>query len=133
MTGIDTNVLVRYITRDHPEQHRAAKRHLESSCTQEGPGYVNIVVLCELAWVLRSAYDASQEEVAQVVDQLLRTRQLQIQQRDRVRAALTEYEESAAGFADCLIGQLNQEAGTEETVTFDQSAAQMDQWRGLEW
>ena len=45
MTGIDTNVLVRYITRDHPEQHAAAKRYLESNCTQETPGYVNVIVL----------------------------------------------------------------------------------------
>ncbi|WP_423825156.1 PIN domain-containing protein [Salinibacter ruber] len=52
MTGIDTNVLVRYVTRDHPEQYRAAKRHLESSCTQEEPGYVSVIVSCELAWVL---------------------------------------------------------------------------------
>ena len=61
MTGIDTNVLVRYITRDHPEQHAAAKRHLESNCTQETPGYVNVIILCELAWVLTTAYDASQK------------------------------------------------------------------------
>ena len=63
MTGTDTNVLVRYITRDHPEQHAAAKRHLESDCTQQTPGYVNVIVLCELAWVLTTAYDASQEKL----------------------------------------------------------------------
>ena len=91
MTGIDTNVLVRYITRDHPERHAAAKRHLESNCTQETPGYVNVIILCELAWVLTTAYDASQEELARVIDQLLRTRQLQIQRRDQVRSALAEY------------------------------------------
>ena len=133
MTGIDTNVLVRYITRDHPEQHAAAKRYLESNCTQETPGYVNVIVLCELAWVLTTAYDASQEELARVIDQLLRTRQLQIQRRDQVRSALAEYRDSKAGFPDCLIGQLNRSDGTGETVTFDQNAAQMDRWRELEW
>lgn len=133
MTGIDTNVLVRYITRDHPEQYKAAKRHLESRCTQEDPGYVTVIVLCELAWVLTSAYDAEQEEVARVIDQVLRTRQLQVQHRDQVRAALVEHEDSEAAFADCLIGQLNREAGSDETVTFDREAAQMDRWRELEW
>lgn len=133
MTGIDTNVLVRYITRDHPEQYRAAKRHLESNCTQEDPGYINVIVLCELAWVLTTAYDASQDEVARVIDQLLRTRQLQIQRRDQVRSALSEYRAHKAGFPDCLIGQLNQEDKADETVTFDQDAAQMAQWREIEW
>jgi len=133
MTGVDTNVLVRYITRDHPEQYRAAKRHLESSCTQEAPGYVNVIVLCELAWVLSTAYGAGQEEVARVIDQLLRTRQLQIQHRDQVRSALAEYRDSKAGFPDCLIGQLNREEGADETVTFDQDAAELGRWRELEW
>ena len=91
MTGTYTNVLVRYITRDHSEQRAAAKRHLESNCTQQPPGYVNVIVLCELAWVLTTAYDASQEKLARVIDQLLRTRQLQIQRRDQVRSALAEY------------------------------------------
>ena len=133
MTGIDTNVLVRYITRDHPEQYRAAKRHLEATCTQENPGYVNVIVLCELAWVLTTAYDADTEEVARVIDQLLRTRQLQIQCRDQVRSALSEYRDSKAGFPDCLIGRLNRKEGGDETVTFDQDASQMDPWRRLEW
>ncbi len=133
MTGIDTNVLVRYITRDHPEQYKAAKRRLESNCTQEDPGYVNVIVLCELAWVLTTAYDAASEEVARVIDQLLRTRQLQIQCRDQVRSALAEHRGSRAGFPDCLIGHLNREEGAGETVTFDQDAAQMGRWRELEW
>lgn len=133
MTGIDTNVLVRYITRDHPEQHGAAKRHLESTCTQEEPGLVSTVVLCKLAWVLTTAYDTSQEELAQVIDQLLRTRQLQIQRRDQVRSALAEYRGRKAGFPDCLIGQLNRSEGADETVTFDQDAAELGHWRELEW
>lgn len=133
MTGIDTNVLVRYLTRDHTRQYRAAKRHLESNCTQENPGYVSVVVLCELAWVLTSAYDAGQREVARIVDQLLRTRQLEIERRDQVRAALAEYRERKPGFADCLIGQLSMRAGAEETVTFDQDAAGLPTWRELEW
>ncbi|MFB6232097.1 MAG: PIN domain-containing protein [Salinibacter sp.] len=132
MTGIDTNILVRYITRDDPEQYRAAKSFLESDCTQEEPGYVNVIVLCELAWVLTSVYDATDEELTGVLDQLLRTRQLQIERRDQVRLALGQYKRSAAGFPDCLLGQLNQHEGCEETVTFDQDASDMDGWRTLD-
>lgn len=132
MTGLDTNVLVRYITRDDPEQYRAAKLLLESNCTREEPGYVNVIVLCELAWVLTSVYDATEEELTEVLDQLLRTRQLQIERRDQVRLALEQYKQSAAGFPDCLLGQLNQHEGCEETVTFDQDAGDMEGWRTLD-
>jgi len=48
VTGIDTNILVRYVTHDDPEQYRAARTFLESNCTREEPGYVNVIVLCEL-------------------------------------------------------------------------------------
>lgn len=131
MTGIDTNILVRYVTRDDPEQYRAAKSVLESDCTRESPGYVNVIVLCELAWVLTSVYNATDEELAAVIDQLLRTHQLQIERRDQVRAALNQFKRESAGFPDCLLGQLNREAGGDETVTFDRDAAEMDGWREL--
>lgn len=133
MTGIDTNVLVRYITRDHPEQYNAAKQHLESRCTQDYPGYVSVIVLCELAWVLSRAYDADPDDIARVIDQILRTRQLQVQQRDQVRSALAEYVDHKADFADCLLGQLNRTNGADETVTFDQNAARLPDWHELDW
>ena len=132
MTGIDTNVLVRYLTRDDPNQYRAAKTFLESSCTQEDPGYVGEIVLCEVVWVLTGAYDATQSEVVDVIDQLLRTRQLQIGHRDSVREALEAYRHGDADFADCLLGALNEAAGCRETVTFDRKAGELDGWNRLE-
>jgi predicted nucleic-acid-binding protein len=131
MTGIDTNVLVRYLTRDDPDQYRAAKTFLESSCTQEDPGYVGEIVLCEVVWVLTGAYEATKDEVVDVIDQLLRTRQLQIGHRDSVREALETYRRSDADFADCLLGALNEAAGCRETVTFDRSAGELDGWNRL--
>ncbi|MCS4039964.1 putative nucleic-acid-binding protein [Salinibacter ruber] len=76
-------------------------------------------VLCELTWVLTSACEAADEEVARTVDQVLRTRQLQVGRRDQVRAALAQYKSSKADLADCLIGQLCLEAGSDETARFD--------------
>lgn len=131
MTGLDTNVLVRYVTRDDPEQYRTAKAFLESTCTPEQPGYVNVIILCELVWVLKGAYDASKEEIIRTLDQVLRTRQLQVQHRDQVRMALEDYRRSTADFADCLIGRLNQDAGCASTVTFDQRAGALGGWRDL--
>lgn len=131
MARIDTNVLARNITQHHPEQYRAANRHLESNCTQETLGHIKAIVLCQLAWALTTAYDATSEEVARVIDQPLRTCPLQIQCRDRVRSALAEYSDSKAGFPDCLTVPRNREEGADETVTLNQDAAQMGPWREL--
>ena len=124
-------MLVRYLTRDDPEPYRAAKAFIESTCTQEHPGLIGPVVLCELVWVLTGAYDATKADVVRVIDQLLRTRQLVVPDRDGVRRALADYKNSSADFADCLIGQMNQEAGCTETVTFDRSASEVDAYRLL--
>jgi predicted nucleic-acid-binding protein len=59
-------------------------------------------------------------------------RQLQVERRDQVRAALAQYKSSKADFADCLIAQLCLEAGSDETVTFDQDAARLRGWRELD-
>jgi predicted nucleic-acid-binding protein len=56
MIGVDTNVLVRYIVGDDPKQSKLAITFLEKTCSKENPGFVNLIVLCELVWVLRGAY-----------------------------------------------------------------------------
>lgn len=132
MKGVDTNILIRYITRDDSVQTRRAKQFLEEECTPQDPGYVNVVVLVEMAWVLERLYDRTEDEIAQVLDRLLRVDRLRVESRDLVRSALTQYETTRADFADCLLGQLNQAAGCTETLTFDQAAATLEAWRALE-
>ncbi len=58
MTGIDTNVLVRYIVQDDPAQSALATTFIEKNCTAKKPGFINLIVLCELTWVLKRAYRA---------------------------------------------------------------------------
>lgn len=119
MIGIDTNILARYITRDEEKQFRAAKDVLENQCSDAEPGFINVVVLSELTWVLSRAYHAGREQVAAVVEQLLVTSRLEIQHRDACSSALAAYRDSDVEFADCLIGQLNHREGCETTYTLD--------------
>lgn len=83
MIGLDTNVLVCYLTRGDPEQYQAAKSFVESTGTQENPSFIGPVMLCELVWVLTGAYDATKAGVARVIGQLLQTRQLVVSGRWR--------------------------------------------------
>lgn len=67
MIGLDTNVLVRYIVQDDPEQAEAAERLIESRCTTQSPGFVAIPVLVELVWVVAAAYRYERPVVASVI------------------------------------------------------------------
>jgi len=56
MIGIDTNVLIRHLVQDDPGQSRAATHIMTKQCTRDDPGFINRIVLCEMVWVLESAY-----------------------------------------------------------------------------
>ena len=75
MIGLDTNVLVRYITQDDPKQSSKATRLIES-LTAEAPGYVGIVAVIELVWVLTACYSSTRSEIGEVLETLLRTQEI---------------------------------------------------------
>ena len=122
MTGLDTNVLARYIVQDDPEQAASAARLIEGRLTSRSPGYVSVLVLVELAWVLTAAYGYRRPVVASVIRQILRTAEFVVEDRETVWTALREFESGAADFADCLIGHRNHAQGCSITFTFDRKA-----------
>ncbi len=121
MTGIDTNVLVRFLAQDNPEQARKASRFLTRDCTAERPGFINRIVLCELVWVLESAYGYPREQVAMSLDMILRTKQLAVEDQPEAWLSLREYREGA-DFADAFIAAVNRRRGCDRTLTFDRRA-----------
>ena len=123
MIGIDTNVLVRYFVQDDPVQAELATQLIETECTSDRPGLINIIVLCELVWVLESAYQHEKQLVCTLIKRLLITTEFVIESSLQVRSALKEFETGNADFADCLIQHFNQVRGCEHTVTFDRKAA----------
>ena len=120
MIGLDTNVLVRYLTQDDPLQAECANRLIEAHCTRERPGHVAIVVLCELVWVLRGAYRYDKAVVIDVLEQILLTAEFQVGDEDVASQALAAYRHGAADFADYVIVYANRAAGCETMVSFDQ-------------
>lgn len=125
MIGLDTNVLVRYLAQDDPKQSAVASRFIESTLSAENPGFVSAITLCEVAWVLAESYGADRKRIRQVVESLLATKQLVIEQTDLVWKALRAWEGVPADFSDALIGQLAIAHGGEKTVTFDRTAAKL--------
>jgi predicted nucleic-acid-binding protein len=121
MTGLDTNILVRYLTQDEPAQAKKAAAIIEEAATKGEKLLVHPVVLCELVWVLETAYDYGRSEVAATLDRILRTAQFEVPDKETVWSAWADYRSGKGDFADYLIGRANERCGAAKTVTFDQA------------
>ena len=131
MIGIDTNVLVRHLVQDDLHQSREATRVIAKQCTRDDPGFINRIVLCELVWVLESAYGYPKDTIVDVLEKLLRTSQLKIEDAQSAWTAFRMYQKGKADYADCLLGVTNRLAGCGSTVTFDQAAMKLEGFHPL--
>jgi predicted nucleic-acid-binding protein len=122
MIGLDTNVVIRFLTHDDPPQTAAAFR-LMNTLSAESPGFVSLVVVAEIVWVLKISYAYTKKEIEQVLDGLLRSKELVIERAEIVFQALRKFSDSRTDFADCLIERCGHAAGCEHTFTFDRNAA----------
>jgi len=127
--GLDTNVIVRYLVQDEPDQSSTASAVIDA-LTAEDPGFLSLVTLVELYWVLRRAYRISTARCAELIEGLLNARELRIDQESVVRASLAA-RLGGVDFADAVIAELGRVAGCDHTVTFDRRAAQSNQMRLL--
>lgn len=122
MIGLDTNVVVRYLMQDDPQQAERAAAFIERQLLVGNPGFISLVVLTEIAWVLRSCYGIDRESLCRTIRALLETRQLWVERTDLVVRALRRYAGNTADFSDALIVELARDNGCVETVSFDRKA-----------
>lgn len=119
MIGLDTNILVRYLTQDDPGQSRKAAREIEKGLSGGRMFFIADIVMCELVWVLETAYGYGRREIVPVLENILRTRQFQFANKDLLWKSLADYRNEKGDFADNLIGHAGHKAGCSETMTFD--------------
>jgi predicted nucleic-acid-binding protein len=117
--GIDTNVLVRFLVGDDPDQASRAAGMFARATAEGERFFVAQIVVCELVWVLRHAYDKSRDEIAAAIEALLRTRQLLFEDVGQIRSALERYVAGEGDLADWLIWERSHAAGAERVATFD--------------
>ena len=89
MIGLDTNILIRYIAQNDPVQSPKATRLIESLATDD-PGYVSLVSVVELVWVLMGCYSSSKAEICVVLETLLRTKEIIVANADIVLPAMPD-------------------------------------------
>lgn len=119
MIGIDTNVLVRYLTQDDAIQARKVDTFLNAAVEEGSRLRVDDIVLCEVVWVLRAAYRLSKPTIVAALDRVLATAIFSFDDREILRGALADYLDGPGDFADYVIGRRNARAGCEHTATFD--------------
>ena len=106
MIGVDTNILVRYITQDGVET-AVANDFLENECSESNPGFLSLVVLCELVWVLRRAYRYEKRDICMILEKIFTTREFSIEHSMIAWRALRLFNHSNANFSDHVIGETN--------------------------
>jgi len=126
--GLDTNILVRYLTQDDPVQSKRASELIERRLTEENPGFVSIVAMVETVWVLDRSYGFAAREIVAAVERLLQIDVLIIENEQEVFKAMTVLKDGKASFADAVIAELGLRAGCTRTLTFDHKAARLPEF-----
>lgn len=122
MLGIDTDVLVRFLVRDDAAQFEKARRLIKREVAAGRRVFVSQLVLLETERVLRSRYGLEKAEIAAAISGLLDATDVQFENEPAIEEALFVWKDSAADFADCLIGAQNRRLGCRATATFDLKA-----------
>jgi len=122
MTGLDTSVVIRYLTHDDPVQTPAAVKLIDS-LTPGNPGFLSLVVVAETIWVLEDVYNFKNDQIEEVLEMLLRSAEIVLEREDVVQQAVRRFRTENGDFSDCLIERCAHAAGCTHTVTFDRRAS----------
>ena len=121
MRAVDTNVLVRLITRDDKKQVESAEEFVSKGA------WVSHLVLAETSWVLNSVYDRTREDIAKAVEMLLNHEHLTLQDQDVVEAAVEKFRQhKGVTFSDVLVLEIARKSGHVPLGTFDRSLAKLE-------
>lgn len=125
MISLDTNVLLRFLVPDRRGQVEAARRLLVEEMSVGRPGFISREVTLELAWVLKSSYGFTREQIATAMNDLLLSAFLEVEAAEDVAESAREYRRGGADFADRMIAAAARRAGAVPLYTFDRKAARL--------
>ena len=130
MIGIDTNVLVRYVVQDDARQAALANQFIETTLSDDEPGWIASIVLCEFVWVLEAAYGYTRNAIVATLQRLFEVDRFRVEAPALAWRALDDYR-GGVDFSDALIALANEQEGCGYTATFDRSAGRLKQVRVL--
>lgn len=122
MIGLDTNVIVRYIVKDDPTQSALAVKFIRS-LSDDDRAFISLVVVAELIWVLESSYGFNRSELVDVIESLLSSKELILENAELVSQAVHLFRRGKADFSNYVIERSGHARGCLHTLTFDQKGA----------
>ena len=125
MTGLDTNIILRYLLQEDPKQTRQANQIIDRQLSEQNPGFLSLVTVLEIVWVLRSLWKLDPFQISSHIEHLLAADSLQVQNEQQVFEAAFALKRGTGEFEDALIGALDIWAGCSRTLTFDRGAARL--------
>lgn len=131
MIGLDTNVILRYLLQDDPKQTSQANQIVDRKLSQQNPGFISLVTVLEIVWVLRSLLKRNPSQIASHLENLLAADSLEVQNEQQVFEAVFALKRGTGEFEDALIGALNAWAGCTHTLTFDRKAARLPHFQAI--
>ncbi len=121
MRAVDTNVLVRLMTRDDAKQVAVAEAFVEKGA------WVPHLALAEATWVLSAVYDLEHPAIATAIEMLLNHKDLTLEEVEVVSSALETFRKRPAlGFSDCLMLEVARKAGHLPLGTFDRNLGKLE-------
>ena len=131
MIGLDANILIRHLVQDDPVQSPRASALIERRLSEANPGFVSIVAIAEIVWVLDRVYRFSSRDIAAAIEGVLQTDVLVIESEQEVFTAMIALKDGRGSFADALIGALGAKAGCSRTLSFDRKALRLPDFEPL--
>lgn len=129
MIGLDANILIRYLTQDDPVQSLKATEIIERRLIPANPGFVSVVTMAEVVWVLDRAYGLTARKIAAAIERMLQVEVLVVESEQEVFAAMVALKQRRGAFADALIAELGTRAGCIHTLTFDKKALRLPRFK----
>jgi len=125
MIGIDTNILVRYVTGDDETQSEKVDKLIDQYVGKSASIFINNIVICELIWVLEKGYKYHKNQIVTVLKEVAVTLEFCFEDHQTFWLSIIEYEKSTVDFSDILIGNINIVKGCTENFTFDLKASSL--------
>ena len=120
MRAVDTNVLVRLLTRDDAKQVTLAEAFVQNGA------WVSQLALAEATWVLTTVYGLDAEAIATAVQMLLNHDRIVLEEPEVIAKALQHFRRRPAlGFSDCLLFEIARQAGHLPLGTFDRALGRL--------
>ena len=119
MKGIDTNVLVRVLVKDDKIQSKKAYNYIK----KHNPVFVSLPVLCETCWVLKSCYEVQKNEIIKILEQVLQTEQINVENAEVAWQAINTFKHGKGDYADYLIAHIAKHYDCDALASFDKVSA----------